>query len=166
MDALHSVAQFLEKPATRYFAEARGRWIFRGHSDARFKLVPSVDRGAHTSNTREKHERSLFDIFLPRGTRLSSVSSNERLGVALTSSAPRSSDPTVGLDAQPASRAVFCCDGTPGGGRRGHCAAFSHNSVLNSATSTPRLVPLHFGRSDIFIALNTHTIFTPVGGAE
>jgi hypothetical protein len=63
MNMLNSVAEFLAKAAPRYFAEERGRWIFRGHSDAQFRLIPAVGRGAHTAKTRAKYERSLFDIF-------------------------------------------------------------------------------------------------------
>jgi hypothetical protein len=47
----------------RYFAEARGRWVFRGHSKASYELIPSVGRAKHTSKSREKYEKSLFDIF-------------------------------------------------------------------------------------------------------
>lgn len=46
-----------------YFAEARGRWVFRGHSNRDYTLLPSVGRSSHTSNSRAKYERSLFDIF-------------------------------------------------------------------------------------------------------
>jgi len=53
----------MEKASPRYFSEARGRWIFRGHSAAEFKLIPSVGRGTPTAKTRAKYEKSLFDIF-------------------------------------------------------------------------------------------------------
>ncbi len=46
-----------------YFTEPRGRWVFRGHPNREYKLVPSVGRGAHTSQSRENYERSLFNIF-------------------------------------------------------------------------------------------------------
>ena len=58
-----SIETFLQHASRCYFAEARGRWVFRGHSDINYKLVPSVGRGQHTSKSREKFERSLFDIF-------------------------------------------------------------------------------------------------------
>jgi hypothetical protein len=46
-----------------YFAEPRGRWIFRGHSKASYELIPSVGRGKYTAKTRKRYEESLFDIF-------------------------------------------------------------------------------------------------------
>lgn len=48
----------------RDFRKARyGEWIFRGHSKEEFELLPSVARIEHKSNTFEKFERSIFDIF-------------------------------------------------------------------------------------------------------
>lgn len=47
----------------RYFAVQRGAWIFRGHSDARYRLIPSIGRIDHVSVTRDKAERSLLAIF-------------------------------------------------------------------------------------------------------
>lgn len=47
----------------QFFTEPRGRWVFRGHTNRDYTLVPSVGRGIHTSKNREKYERSLFDIF-------------------------------------------------------------------------------------------------------
>lgn len=63
MPHITSVSDFLSKAAAQHFAEARGRWVFRSHSDVDHKLIPSVGRYSHTSKTREKYERSLFDIF-------------------------------------------------------------------------------------------------------
>ncbi len=63
MDAITSVSQLLGFASGSYFAESRGRWVFRGHSDRHYTLVPSVGRGSHCSRTRVEHERSLFDIF-------------------------------------------------------------------------------------------------------
>lgn len=57
------VQDLLNRTSEGYFAEARGRWIFRGHSDARFSLIPSVGRAPHTSASRKNYEQSLFDIF-------------------------------------------------------------------------------------------------------
>jgi hypothetical protein len=58
-----SIKTCLDHASRCYFTEARGRWVFRGHSDIGYELIPSVGRGQHTSISREKHERSLFDIF-------------------------------------------------------------------------------------------------------
>jgi len=63
MSTIRSIRDFLTLAADSYFAEPRGRWVFRGHSDARFRLIPSVGRAAHTSRSRAKYEESLFDIF-------------------------------------------------------------------------------------------------------
>jgi hypothetical protein len=63
MRHIETVSQLLDHSSDRYFAEARGRWVFRGHSDSAFELIPSVGRGVHTSRDRRKHEQSLFNIF-------------------------------------------------------------------------------------------------------
>jgi hypothetical protein len=63
MPTIGSVSDFLALAAARYFVEPRGRWVFRGHSDACFKPIPSVGRAVHTSRSRAKYEKSLFDIF-------------------------------------------------------------------------------------------------------
>ena len=61
---IDSLKTFLDHATNHYFAEPRGRWVFRGHSDAAFKLIPSAGRGTPPpSVTREKYERSLFDMF-------------------------------------------------------------------------------------------------------
>lgn len=61
--SISSVREFMSEAAPRFFAEARGRWVFRGHSDAAYKLLPSVGRGPHTARSRERYESSLFEIF-------------------------------------------------------------------------------------------------------
>lgn len=63
MKQIETVSQLLDHASRRYFTEARGRWVFRGHSNSAFKLIPSVGRGDHTSKDRQKYEKSLFDIF-------------------------------------------------------------------------------------------------------
>ncbi len=63
MKAITSIDDFLTTSAASYFAEQRSTWIFRGHSDSSFTLVPSVGRTAHASKSRAKYEESLFDIF-------------------------------------------------------------------------------------------------------
>lgn len=63
MKQIETVSQLLDHASQRYFTEARGRWVFRGHSDSAFELRPSVGRGGHTSEDRRQYEQSLFDIF-------------------------------------------------------------------------------------------------------
>jgi len=65
--AIDSVHAFLSIASQRYFTEARGRWVFRGHSDARFDLKPSVGRGGHTAKDCAAYEKSLFDMFVREG---------------------------------------------------------------------------------------------------
>ena len=60
LDALSGVINQLPSEC---FSEARGRWVFRGHSNANHRLVPSVGREKHKSRSREKYEKSLFDMF-------------------------------------------------------------------------------------------------------
>jgi len=60
---VNSIGTFLDHAYRSYFTQARGHWVFRGHSDINYNLLPSVGRGLHTSKSREKYEQSLFDIF-------------------------------------------------------------------------------------------------------
>jgi type I restriction enzyme M protein len=60
---VETVEDLLQEATRKYFAVARGRWVFRGHSDKRYSLIPSVGRAPYTSRTREKYEESLFNIF-------------------------------------------------------------------------------------------------------
>jgi FRG domain len=60
---LESVHQLLQLASERYFIKSRGQWVFRGHSDRKFNLIPSVGRGGHTSASTEKFEKSLFRSF-------------------------------------------------------------------------------------------------------
>jgi hypothetical protein len=57
------VWSFLKAVGTKQFVEERGRWIFRGHADKSFKLLPSIGRETHTSRDRAQYEQSLFTIF-------------------------------------------------------------------------------------------------------
>ena len=63
MASITSVNELVGLASDKYFTEPRGRWIFRGHSKAIFELVPSVGRSIHTARSRERYEKSLFDIF-------------------------------------------------------------------------------------------------------
>jgi hypothetical protein len=60
---ISSVATFLGLISERHFTSSRGQWVFRGHSDTKYELKPSVGRGGHTSTTNAKYEKSLFEIF-------------------------------------------------------------------------------------------------------
>jgi hypothetical protein len=73
MKTTSSVQDLLKAASGRYFAEPRGRWIFRGHSKASYKLVPSVGRAKHTAKSRDRYEESLFNIFCREAKALMSV---------------------------------------------------------------------------------------------
>lgn len=61
--AITSVEQLLSICSGHHFSEARGQWVFRGHSDHRFELLPSVSRSTFTHATVEEYEESIFTIF-------------------------------------------------------------------------------------------------------
>src|SRR5690242_20596727 len=63
MTQIESVANLLEYLRAHQFTAARGRWVFRGHADGRYKLLSSVGRNAHTSDTRARYEESMFNMF-------------------------------------------------------------------------------------------------------
>ncbi len=60
---IDNVSELLKITSDNYFSKQRGLWVFRGHSDASYNLIPSVGRGKHTSSTIEKYEKSLFQQF-------------------------------------------------------------------------------------------------------
>jgi hypothetical protein len=57
------IKDLLDLTSAQYFAEERGRWIFRGHSKTGFHLIPSVGRNPHPLETRAKYEQRLLDTF-------------------------------------------------------------------------------------------------------
>jgi hypothetical protein len=57
------VQDLLIQTSTRYFAESRGRWVFRGHSQVSFELIPSVGRFRQVLSSRSEYEKSLFETF-------------------------------------------------------------------------------------------------------
>lgn len=61
--SIDSINAFFEHVAPIAFARERGRWVFRGHSDAAFRLIPSVARTTYTSSSLAKYEASIFNAF-------------------------------------------------------------------------------------------------------
>ena len=61
---IETAAFFLSDEGQKYFHEPRGRWVFRGHADSAYTLIPSVGRSKLSSTTREKYEASLFEVFV------------------------------------------------------------------------------------------------------
>lgn len=61
MERITSVQDLMKVASRRYFGNARGHWIFRGHSKASYELIASVGRA--NPESREKYEKSLFDTF-------------------------------------------------------------------------------------------------------
>jgi hypothetical protein len=57
------IQDLLNRTSAKYFAEQRGRWVFRGHSKASFQLIPSVGRNPCVSESRSRYEHGLFEIF-------------------------------------------------------------------------------------------------------
>lgn len=47
-----------------YVCMQRGRWVFRGHWDAQYKLIPSVGRDKLSpKQNRKRYEKNLLNIF-------------------------------------------------------------------------------------------------------
>lgn len=64
MKNISSITDLIKFVTEEYFKEARGLWVFRGHSKAaEHKLIPSVGRAILTSGSREGYEKELFRIF-------------------------------------------------------------------------------------------------------
>ena len=64
MPPIYTIADFLAVARGLYFSVQRGQWVFRGHSDMRYKLIPSVGRGKFTAQSIQKYEESLYATFL------------------------------------------------------------------------------------------------------
>lgn len=60
---ISSVEHLLTICSETHFSFARGQWVFRGHTDHRFELVPSIARSKFTHPTLEDFEESIFTIF-------------------------------------------------------------------------------------------------------
>lgn len=55
--------ELLKLITERYYSKPRSRWIFRGHSNASYSLIPKVGRGTHPFNSRDGFEITLFNNF-------------------------------------------------------------------------------------------------------
>ena len=62
-DVTRPLWKVLSRLPPKCFSEDRGRWVFRGHAKSTDLLISSVGRGCHTSKSRSKYEKSLFDLF-------------------------------------------------------------------------------------------------------
>lgn len=65
--SIKSIKDFFDIVAPTTFAEQRGRWVFRGHANKDFRLVPSVARSKRTSKYLIGHEKSLLEAFKREG---------------------------------------------------------------------------------------------------
>jgi hypothetical protein len=60
---IHSFTELHSLLHERYYTLRRGAWVFRGHSNAGYQLIPSVGRLRHTSRSYDKLETSLLAMF-------------------------------------------------------------------------------------------------------
>jgi FRG domain len=74
METIATVRDLKSPAFTRYFTEPRGRWVFRGHSNATYHLIPSVGRATLPKMSRERYEKDLLKIFCREATGYADVS--------------------------------------------------------------------------------------------
>src|SRR5260370_20523742 len=60
---IESIQAFLLYAYSKYFLEVRGNWVFRGHSNINYKLIPTIGRMEHEAKDRETLEKNVFDEF-------------------------------------------------------------------------------------------------------
>ncbi len=58
-----SIEDFFRDVVPTTFAESRGRWVFRGHAETKWGLLPSVSRSVRTAKNLIGHEKSLLEAF-------------------------------------------------------------------------------------------------------
>lgn len=66
MKEIESVHDFLNLISEKHFTEEWGKWVFRGNSDKKYNLVPSVGRlknREHNFKNNTKYEKHLFNMF-------------------------------------------------------------------------------------------------------
>lgn len=164
-----SVTEYLTELSTTHFASARGQWVFRGHSDAKYELKPSVGRGGHTSQTDEKYERSLFAIFMREaGTFLDPLPTSawEWLAVAQHYGLPTrlldwSYNPLVGLyfavDSNPKDAGEVVALGAPTKAAQSVLAG-SPFAIRRAAKYYPNIVSLRIrAQEGLFVACDSPT---------
>jgi hypothetical protein len=60
---IESIQAFLLYANDKYFKEPRGSWVFRGHSDISYQLIPTIGRMEHTAKDRKTLEKTVFEEF-------------------------------------------------------------------------------------------------------